>query len=335
MIRYRFERFTLVPARRVLLHDGREVPLIPKYFDLLVLLVERRHEAVPRRDILERVWADVVVSDSALSQAVRTIRRALGDDVREPRFIRTVSRHGYRFVHDVVQEADDRGPGSTQWRTAAIGAGVAGLIAGAVGGSVLALAPGSASPLTMVPVLAAVGALAGLLGGAGVGAGRAMAAARSVGGRPWAMVAGTALGGGLAGLLVQGGLHGVLSVVLGLDVAVGGMVEGLLIGAAVGIGWMAVPAHGARWARILPAVAACGLAGLVLTLLARPLVGGTLHAVAHAVDGSRAILAPLGPLIGEPDFGSVTRTVIACAECMAFGIGVSWTPWRHESSVSR
>ena len=92
----------------MLLRSGREQPLIPRYFDLLVFLIERRHEAVHRRDIFDRVWTDVIVSDSALSQAIRTIRRVLGDDSREPRFIRTVSRHGYRFVFaDVVEEDDD------------------------------------------------------------------------------------------------------------------------------------------------------------------------------------------------------------------------------------
>ncbi len=108
MIRYRFSDFTLSPRRRLLLREGREVPLIPRYFDLLVLLVERRHEAVHRRDIFDRVWTDVIVSDSAMSQAVRTLRRTLGDDSREPRFIRTVARHGYRFVFaDVIEEEDD------------------------------------------------------------------------------------------------------------------------------------------------------------------------------------------------------------------------------------
>lgn len=92
----------------MLLRNGREIPLIPRYFDLLVFLVERRGDAVHRRDIFDRVWNDVIVSDSALSQAIRTIRRALDDDSRDPRFIRTVSRHGYRFVFaDVVEEADD------------------------------------------------------------------------------------------------------------------------------------------------------------------------------------------------------------------------------------
>jgi DNA-binding winged helix-turn-helix (wHTH) protein len=106
--RFRFGKFTVSTARRALLRDGEEVPLIPRYFDLLVLLLERRHEAVHRREILEVVWSDVVVSDGALSQAVRTLRRTLEDDSREPIFIRTVSRHGYRFVHaGVIEETDD------------------------------------------------------------------------------------------------------------------------------------------------------------------------------------------------------------------------------------
>jgi len=106
--RFRFGDFILSPRQRVLLRDGREVPLIPRYFDLLVLLVQRRHEAVHRNDIFSLVWSDVVVSDGALTQAVRSLRRALEDDTREPRFIRTVSRHGYRFVYaEVVEEPDD------------------------------------------------------------------------------------------------------------------------------------------------------------------------------------------------------------------------------------
>ena len=83
---------------------------MPRCFDLLVLLVERRNEAVSRGEILDTVWSDVVVTDGALSQAVRILRRTLGDDPREPTFIRTVQRHGYRFVCDDVVEEPDDGP---------------------------------------------------------------------------------------------------------------------------------------------------------------------------------------------------------------------------------
>ena len=104
---YRFGVFVLSPARRTLLADGQPVRLIPRYFDLLVLLVECRDRAVHRQEIFDRVWADVIVSDGALSQAIRTLRRALRDDPREPRFIRTVSRHGYQFVHEIVVDAGE------------------------------------------------------------------------------------------------------------------------------------------------------------------------------------------------------------------------------------
>jgi DNA-binding winged helix-turn-helix (wHTH) protein len=110
-VRYRFGDFCVSPARRLLLRSGRELALIPRYLDLLILLLERRHEAVHRREIFETVWSDVVVSDGALSQAVRTLRRTLGDDSREPVYIRTVSRHGYRFAFDaVVEEPEDDAP---------------------------------------------------------------------------------------------------------------------------------------------------------------------------------------------------------------------------------
>ena len=110
-LRYRFSGHILSPARRTLVRGGRELPLIPRCFDLLVLLVERRNEAVSRHEILDAVWSDVVVTDGALSQAVRILRRTLGDDSREPTFIRTVHRHGYRFVcDDVAEELDEEPP---------------------------------------------------------------------------------------------------------------------------------------------------------------------------------------------------------------------------------
>ena len=74
---------------------------------VVVICTANRDEAVHRRDIFDRVWSDVVVSDSASSQAIRTLRRTLGEDPREPRFIRTVSRHGYRFAFPDVIEEDD------------------------------------------------------------------------------------------------------------------------------------------------------------------------------------------------------------------------------------
>jgi DNA-binding winged helix-turn-helix (wHTH) protein len=108
--RFRFAEFVLSPRQRLLLRNGVPVALIPKYFDLLHLLVRRRLDAVSKQAIFAEVWSDVIVSDGALSQAVRTLRRALGDDSKEPRFIRTVARHGYQFVWTEVLEEPDDGP---------------------------------------------------------------------------------------------------------------------------------------------------------------------------------------------------------------------------------
>ena len=107
-VRFRFAEFVLSPRQRLLWRNGTPVALIPKYFDLLLMLVMRRHDAVSKQTIFDEVWRDVVVSDGALSQAVRTLRRTLGDDSREPRFIRTVPRHGYQFVWtEVIEEIDE------------------------------------------------------------------------------------------------------------------------------------------------------------------------------------------------------------------------------------
>ena len=110
-MRYRFGDFVLSARTRTLSRGGVELPLISRYFDLLVLLVVRRGTAVTRQDIFDIVWSDVIVSDGALSQAIRTLRRTLGDGSREPIYIRTVARHGYRFVYGNVVEEDDPGTG--------------------------------------------------------------------------------------------------------------------------------------------------------------------------------------------------------------------------------
>ena len=62
----------------------------------------------------------------------------------------------------------------------------------------------------------------------------------------------------------------------------------------------------------------------VLTLAGSPLVGGTIHAIADAAEGSRATLAPLGRLVGEPDFGPLSSAILAFGEAATFGAGFAW-----------
>jgi DNA-binding winged helix-turn-helix (wHTH) protein len=444
--RYRFSEFIVSPRRRMLLRNGHEQPLIPRYFDLLVFLIERRGEAVHRRDIFDRVWGDVVVSDSALSQAVRTVRRVLGDESREPRFIRTVPRHGYRFVFADVVEEDDEGEwqvveagtpvpaaapdaetdpyepllqrltsvatnradeedqreaaellhalgtaealqrlgtrphhafarallrdtrwdvaeagavpilgqpapiatarelvmlrlrdaaalAAARWARASLGGGLAGLVAGTLGGLILTAAPGSAASLDVVPVLALIGGSCGAAGGAGVGAGLSVAESIARSRRTLALICGAALGGGLAGWIVQWLGRWSLAALFGLDVATGGGIEGLVIGGAAGFGYglstghpeggLAAPRGWRRFSVTAITAAACGLAALVIALTGRPLVGGTVHLIAQASVGAQVTLTPLGRLIGEPDFGPMSAAVIAAGEGALFGLGLA------------
>src|SRR5215470_17458296 len=93
-----FDRYSLDLANEQLLHDGELVPLTPKAFAVLRRLVEDAGRLVKKDDLLGSVWRDTHVSDGVLRVIILEIRRALGDESGEPRFIETVPRRGYRFV---------------------------------------------------------------------------------------------------------------------------------------------------------------------------------------------------------------------------------------------
>jgi DNA-binding winged helix-turn-helix (wHTH) protein len=95
-----FEECEFDSGRRALLRHGADVPLSPKAFQLLELLLDRRPEAVAKSELLERLWPETFVSDASLHNVVAEIRAALGDAPRAARFIRTVPRYGYAFHGD-------------------------------------------------------------------------------------------------------------------------------------------------------------------------------------------------------------------------------------------
>ena len=103
-----FGDFELDQERRQLLRRRRPVPLEPKAFELLSLLVDRRPRALSRAQIRDVVWPGVFISESTLSQAVNSIRRALDDDARRPRFVRTARGFGYAFCREAHDTADGR-----------------------------------------------------------------------------------------------------------------------------------------------------------------------------------------------------------------------------------
>jgi DNA-binding winged helix-turn-helix (wHTH) protein len=92
-----FADFEIDEERRQLLKSGQPVALEPKAYELLNLLVARRPRTLSRRQIRDVVWPGVFVSESTLSQAVSSIRHALHDQARRPRFIRTAHGFGYAF----------------------------------------------------------------------------------------------------------------------------------------------------------------------------------------------------------------------------------------------
>ena len=77
------------------------VHLEPKAFAILCLLAEHAGEAVSRQELLEHAWTGVVVSDDSLTQAVIKLRKALGDSSRNPQYIETIPKRGYRLVAPV------------------------------------------------------------------------------------------------------------------------------------------------------------------------------------------------------------------------------------------
>jgi DNA-binding winged helix-turn-helix (wHTH) protein len=96
---YEFADFRLIPSEGLLLQNGKPISLSLKAFSTLVFLVERHGHLVNKAELIEEVWENAFVEEAAVSRCVWTIRSALGEDSKSSRFIQTIPRRGYRFVH--------------------------------------------------------------------------------------------------------------------------------------------------------------------------------------------------------------------------------------------
>lgn len=94
----RFAGFELDPAGPELRRDGRVVALRPKSLALICHLAQRPGQLVRKEDLVDAVWGDTAVTDATLARTVFDAREALGDDSRQPRFLETVHRLGFRFL---------------------------------------------------------------------------------------------------------------------------------------------------------------------------------------------------------------------------------------------
>lgn len=340
---FRFERFSLDPRDRRLKRDDVPVELNARYLDALALLVREAGKLVSKDRFLEDVWRGVPVTDEALTQCIKTLRRQLGDDAARPRFIETIPKHGYRFIAPTewIGDAPGAGPAANapsaaeapppyDWRqflllggAGTIGAGVAGIIGGlfyGFAGASQPLGPGMGAA-SVVLVLLWLTLAAALMGGAGVSFG--IAASGFASGRPWGGIAGGALGGLVVGGVVK---------LLGLDAFnlllgrspgdITGAAEGMLLGGAVGLGaWLGSRGTGPRPLRrsIAAASLAGGTAGILIPLLGGRLMGGSLDLLARTFPNSRLRLDQIGGLFGESGFGPISQVVTGGMEGVLFG----------------
>src|SRR6187401_525188 len=106
-----FHGFTLDLARGLLLKDGADVALRRKAFELLVCLARQAGRVVSKTDLIDTVWPDVIVTEDSLTQAVREIRKALGDAGTAT--IRTVAGRGY-FLDPGMPDASVALPGGDE-----------------------------------------------------------------------------------------------------------------------------------------------------------------------------------------------------------------------------
>jgi DNA-binding winged helix-turn-helix (wHTH) protein len=315
--RLAFEDFVLDPRERRLQRAGQTVELNGRYFDALALLASEAGSLVSKDRFLQDVWRGVPVTDEALTQCIRTLRRELGDDAARPRFIETVPKHGYRFIAS-VQRIGDEGPAqaftplSRKLLPTAVAGTTGGAVAGAVGGLIYGFLAATSQSATMgslsvLLVMLCVITLVAILGAAGISLG----IAASMLARRWSLL--MAAVGGAAGGLVVGALgnmlgHDAFALLVGQSPGnITGGPEGALIGAAVGIGaWFgdraATPARAGAYGAISGAIA-----GIATALLGGRLMLGSLELLVANVPASKLKLDAVTKLIGGSQFGLVSN----------------------------
>ena len=105
---FEFGVFTLNPLKRIVLREHEPVPLTPKCFDILLVLLEHRDEVVVKEELMELIWPDTAVEEGNLNRHVSTIRKVLGESPNDHRYIVTVPGRGYRFVAEVREVLEDK-----------------------------------------------------------------------------------------------------------------------------------------------------------------------------------------------------------------------------------
>src|SRR5678816_618910 len=106
---YAFDSFVVDAGKSVLLRDGQSVPLTPKAFEILLVLVRNPGRVLKKEELLEEVWPDAYVEENNLPRNISSLRKALGEGPAEHKYIVTLPGQGYRFVAEVRQLENPNG----------------------------------------------------------------------------------------------------------------------------------------------------------------------------------------------------------------------------------
>lgn len=106
-----FDDIQVEPGTFGVLKAGAEVQIEPKTFNVLLFLIENRGRLIKKDELLDALWKDTHVTENALTREIARLRKVLGDDPKQARYIQTVHTRGYRFVAQVQVMNDDRGNG--------------------------------------------------------------------------------------------------------------------------------------------------------------------------------------------------------------------------------
>src|ERR1700739_634390 len=98
---YEFGPFRIDPEKETLLRAGEPVPLQPKTFQILLVLVRHNRELVSKDDLMKTVWPDTFVEETNLSRNISMLRKALGESPQDRQYILTVPGRGYRLAQNV------------------------------------------------------------------------------------------------------------------------------------------------------------------------------------------------------------------------------------------
>jgi DNA-binding winged helix-turn-helix (wHTH) protein len=333
---FRFGDFELSLDQRQLQRRGGVIKLNPRYFDVLVLLVIKQGQLVTKDQFFDIVWSGVTVGDEALTQCIKTLRRVLGDDVRQPSFIETVPKHGYRFIAPIVTTAakvnttsvqadllpapESQRPSLAIALAGMLGGACAGLAGGLIYGYAVALArdtPATGTVLVLFTI-ALLCVLVGALGSLFVCVGLALG---SLGSRQWhtmvGAIAGGAFVGGFANLV---GLDA-FAIVLGVTPdKITGALEGAVIGGSIGL---ALGVRRTPGQQIYRTSLACALASALVVAGGGQMMAGSLDSLAAALLASDLPLGRLKPFVPLDRLSLGAEVMLAAVEGLVFGAGVA------------